>query len=74
MQSLWSEYGGPHLERPLLVFMMLRGLLARPIERLLLLDRLLFVSDGCLGVDAHRQEANPSIVRTVHTPPLPPLF
>ena len=44
MEALYSKHA--HLERPLLCFMMLRGSLAIPIERLILIDRLLFLEES----------------------------
>ena len=43
MLQIHSQY--ETLERPLRAFQMLRGLFARPIERLLLIDRLLFLEE-----------------------------
>ena len=44
LDALWRRHA--HLERPLRCFVMLRGVLARPIERLVVLDRLLFVREA----------------------------
>lgn len=52
MMALWARY--QHLERPLRIFVTLRELLSRPIERLLLLDRLLFLREaGLQGATIH---------------------
>ena len=51
--ELWEAHR--HLERPLRAFVMLRGLLSRPLERLLLLDRTLFLREAGLH-DAQLEE------------------
>ena len=43
MRALYERYA--HLERPLRCFVMLRGALAQPVERRLLLDRALFLRE-----------------------------
>ena len=46
MATLWEAH--KHLERPMRCFCMLRGVLQRPIERIILLDRLLFMREAGL--------------------------
>ena len=51
--ALWARY--EHLERPMRCFVMLRGVLARLIERMLTLDRLMYLHEAGLH-DAYAEE------------------
>ena len=46
MNAIWDRY--QHLERPLHCFVMLRGVFSRIIERIITLDRLLFMQEAGL--------------------------
>jgi hypothetical protein len=53
LAALWERFA--HLERPMRCFVMLRGVLSRLIERLVTVDRLLFMVEAGLG-DAYAEE------------------
>ncbi len=57
MGALWETHR--HLERPLRCFCMLRGVLSRPIERIVLLDRLLFLREAGLADATMREIFDP---------------
>ena len=59
MDALWAAHA--QLERPLLCFLMMRGVLARPIERLILLDRLLFAREAGLPEAYAREVFDPLV-------------
>ena len=46
LNAMWEQY--KHLERPMRCFVMLRGVLSRLIERLVTIDRLLFMQEAGL--------------------------
>lgn len=54
MAQLWERYGAP-FERKMHCFVMLRGVLSRIIERVITLDRLIFMREAGLG-DAYAEE------------------
>ena len=58
LDGLWSAHA--HLERPLRCFLMLRGVLSRPIERVILLDRLLFMREAGMPGTSIREIFDPA--------------
>ena len=67
LDALWQCYS--HLERPMRCFVMLRGVLSRPIERMITLDRLLFMKEQLIlttqketTTQTMAQHPNPSTV------------
>ena len=59
MARLWEAHAP--LERPMRCFVMLRGVLSRPIERLITLDRLLFVHEAGLADAAVHEVFDPRL-------------
>ena len=59
LAELWEAHA--HMERPMRCFVMIRGVLSRPIERLLTLDRLLFMREAGLHEAAADEIFDPRI-------------